>query len=124
MKPTLIIVDDIPVIRVAIRKKLQDHFEILAECEDGLSAVEACRHHRPQLVVMDVVMPKMSGIEATRKILADKSGTVPKIVMVSGLKDETVVLQALEAGAGDYLFKPVNFEQLLQVLNGFLKSVA
>jgi len=118
MKPTLIIVDDVAEIRAELRVLLQENFEIVAEAKDGAHAIEACYRHAPQLVLMDVVMPRMSGLEATYQILTGPEPH-PKIVMLSGLKDESVVLKALEAGASDYLFKPADPKQVTQVLLRF-----
>lgn len=123
MKPTLIIVDDVKLLREELRHQLSKEFEIVAEAANGTEALEAYRAFRPQLLVMDVVMPKMSGIEATRLIMSGPS-PYPKIVIVSGMKEESIVLQALEAGACDYLFKPVDLEKLRQVLWGFAKTAA
>ncbi|MBI4404461.1 MAG: response regulator [Deltaproteobacteria bacterium] len=116
MKPTLIIVDDVEAIRGQLHNLLQEDFEILAEADDGRSAVECYFKFRPQLVLMDVFMPGMSGIEATRLIMKGAGQSPPSIVMLSGLQDEKWVLQALEAGATEYLFKPVEEEKLIKVL--------
>src|SRR4051812_36137706 len=124
MKPTLIIIDDMQSIRLGMRQALQNDFEIVAEGSDGQEAIELCRQHAPQLMVIDVVMPKMSGIEATRQILENRLIPHPKIIVVSGLKDDSVVLQALEAGVCDYLFKPVDTDRLRKVLWGFARNVA
>lgn len=123
MKPTLIIADDVKMLRDGLRRILTADFEIVAEAADGVEVLEVYKKFRPQLIVMDVVMPRMSGIEAARLILSGP-GPHPKIVMVSGLKEEMVVLQALEAGASDYLFKPVDPDKLRAVLQGFARSAA
>lgn len=117
MTPKVLIVDDVKKFRDEIRLALEAEFEIVAEAADGLAAVEAYRKHRPDLVVMDIVMPKLSGIEATRILMEEPDP--PKIVIVSGLKDDHIVLQALQAGAIDYLFKPVDAQKLCAVLWSF-----
>lgn len=122
MKPTVLIVDDVRHFREELKVVLEGEFTVVAQAADGIQAVEACRRHSPQLVVMDVVMPNLSGIDATRRIM--EGPTPPKVVMLSGLKDEKVVMEALLAGASDYLFKPVDPEKLRKVLWGFLKSAA
>lgn len=115
MKPTLILVDDSKETRKRLHAILQEQFEIIDEVESGDLAIVAANRHRPQLMLMDVVMPIKSGIEATRAILAEVEPP-PKVVMLSGIRDETLVLQALQAGAIDYLFKPVDPGKLLRVL--------
>jgi two-component system, chemotaxis family, chemotaxis protein CheY len=123
MKPTLIIVEDSQALREELVRGLEGDFEILAAEENGLQAVEACRAHRPQLVLMDIVMPKLSGIEATHRILTELPHP-PKVIILSGLKDEGVVFQALSAGASDYLIKPCEVKKVAQVLRGFAREAA
>ncbi len=115
MKPTLIIVDDDLKTREQLYSILVDDFEILALATNGQEAVQAVRTHRPRLVVMDVVMPVLSGIDATKAILAE-SAEPPIVVMVSGMTDESIVLKALKAGAKEYLFKPIKEKKLKKVL--------
>ncbi|MEZ4751750.1 MAG: response regulator [Bdellovibrionota bacterium] len=74
MKPTLIIADDLEEIREKLYNVLLEDFEILADVENGQKAVEAVRRYRPQLVLMDVVMPVLSGIEAVRPAAFRKPG--------------------------------------------------
>ncbi|MCB0406288.1 MAG: response regulator [Bdellovibrionales bacterium] len=121
MKPTLIIADDLEEIREKLYNALLEEFEILADVENGQKAVEAVRRYRPQLVLMDVVMPVLSGIEAVR-ILHAENPESPKFVMLSGLKEESVVLQALQAGASEYLFKPVEPKKLKEVLWNLVRA--
>lgn len=114
MKPTVIIVDDVRQVREKLYSCLQGEFEIVAEAENGGQAVDACRMHEPLLLLMDVVMPGMSGIEALTHIL--KLPKPPLVVMLSGLTSERVVMRALELGASDYLFKPIDPARIRAVL--------
>ncbi len=123
MKPTLIIVEDAEGLREELVAGLEGDFEILAVESNGLQAIEACRVHRPALVLMDIVMPKLSGIEATHRIMTELPHP-PKVVILSGLKDEGVVFQALSAGACDYLIKPCEVKKVAQVLRGFARDAA
>lgn len=123
MKPTVLIVDDVRSNRDSLRNALGDEFHVVGEAEDGLSAVEKAIALRPRLILMDVVMPSLSGIEATRRILGQLAPP-PLVVMVSGLRDEAIVLQAFEAGAVDYLFKPVEESRLVEILRSLLKTAA
>jgi len=113
-KPTLLIVEDVKKLREGLRALLADEFDVIAEAEDGQQAVDLYREHEPQAVVMDIVMPKLSGVEATELITNEFPHA--KIVMLSGLKDENIVLAALDAGATDYLFKPVEADKLKALL--------
>lgn len=109
--------------RDALRAALRDDFDVVGEAENGRTAVDRARALKPRIVLMDVVMPEMSGIEATRRILGELR-PAPIVVMVSGLREETVVLQAFEAGAIDYLFKPVDGPRLVELLRSLLRSAA
>ncbi len=105
MKPTIIIVDDIQEIREELVALLQSEFEILAHIGDGPTAVREILSQAPRLVLLDVVMPGMSGIEVLKKVMATP-GYHPHFVMMSAVKDEKIVLEALQSGAKDYLYKP------------------
>jgi YesN/AraC family two-component response regulator len=118
MKPTIVIVDDIKVIRSRLIEQLHEEFEVLGEAASALEAIEMCQRLKPQLVLMDLVMPQMSGIDATREILATVD-PAPKVIVLSGVSEETFAAQALDAGAAEYLIKPVDVEKLKSVLRTF-----
>jgi len=121
MKPTLLIVDDVQRIREEARLALEGEFDIVGEAKDGIEAIDLFRRTLPTLILMDVVMPNMSGIEATR-ILMQGPAPHPKIVLFSALKEESVVKEGMKAGACIYLFKPVPGEKLIEVLKRFAKT--
>ncbi len=123
MKPTLIIADDLATTRAELRRMLEEDFTIVAETADGLETVQACRSHAPELLVIDIAMPRMSGIEAILQIMELREPR-PAIVVVSGIREDAIVMQALEAGACDYLVKPVDGDALRQALLGFVKRAA
>jgi two-component system response regulator NreC len=101
----ILLADDHSVIRTGLRLVLerQQDFEVIGEASDGREAVALTEQHRPEVVVMDVTMPNLNGIEAARQI----SGAMPQIgiVMLSMHSDEAYVLRALKAGARGYLLK-------------------
>ena len=123
MKPTLLIVDDCAAARATLRALVENDFRVVGEARDGADALAQCRELSPDIVLMDAAMPRMSGIDATRLILESVTPR-PCIVMVSGLPDESVALQAFEAGASDYLVKPVEGNALREVLHRLLKRAA
>ena len=119
MKPTLIIAEDIVSLRDRLQADLENEFQILDLVGNGKLAVEACEALNPQLVLMDVVMPEMSGIDATQKI-HERMHVPPKVIMLSGIQDDSVVMQALAAGASDYLIKPAEAARVIEVLKSYL----
>mgnify|MGYP006290321901 CR=1 FL=1 len=116
----VIIADDHKIMREGLRSLLEeaDDIDIVAEAEDGRTAVEAAKEFRPHLVVMDVGMPDLNGIEATRKIL-DEIPNV-KIIALSMHSDRQYVGGMLEAGAAGYLLKDCAFDELQQAVRTVL----
>ena len=115
MKPTLIITDDCPFTRDRLHRALQEDFEIVEEVGSAQAAVDAVARHQPMMVLMDLVMPQMSGIDAVKKI-RETEEVPPLIVMLSGVTDNKFVMESLAAGAADYLFKPFSDEILSKQL--------
>ncbi len=111
----VMIVDD----ALFMRNMLKDIFtraghEIVAEAEDGKQALQRYLEIRPDLVTMDIVMPKCSGIEALRDIIAADPQAC--VVMVSALGQDSLVLEAVEAGARDFIVKPFKEDKVLDVV--------
>lgn len=99
-----IIVDDDPIVRRMIRDSLQEvGFTVIAEASNGREAIELANHYKPDIVLMDIVMPTMDGIEATRAIHATAPDT--KIVMLTMSQDEELGILGLRAGASGYISK-------------------
>ena len=99
----VLLADDHPPLLAAIRRLLDPEFEIAGEAADGLEAVRLARTLRPNVVVIDLAMPRMGGIEAIRQIRAEN--TASAIVVLSVLSDPAVLAAALEAGARGYVLK-------------------
>jgi DNA-binding NarL/FixJ family response regulator len=102
---SVLLVDDHALLRKSLRRMLDDDPElaVIGEASNGAEAVELARELAPQVVVMDLAMPLMDGIQATRHILQLAPGTA--ILMLSMDADETCVRDAFEAGAQGYLLK-------------------
>jgi len=111
-KISVLIVDDHGVVRQGLRTYLEllDDIEIVAEAENGIEAVEQVRTHRPDIVLMDLVMPEMNGVEATRQVLTVSSGT--KVIVLTSFTEDDLVFPAIEAGATGYLLKDVDPAEL------------
>ncbi len=104
-KIRVFLVDDHTVVRQGLRRILEsdDEIEIVGEAGDGRTAIDLVQKLRPHVVVMDVAMPELNGIEATRQILKRVEGA--KILVLSMHGDDVYVRQALKAGARGYLLK-------------------
>ena len=104
-RTTILLVDDHAIVRQGMHAVLacESDLEVLAEAENGRDAVQLARQNQPEVVVMDLAMPLMNGIEATRQIL--KSCPSIKVLIVSSYADNKCITEALEAGALGYLDK-------------------
>ncbi|MHB9072916.1 MAG: response regulator [Desulfobaccales bacterium] len=109
---TIIVVDDHKILRQGLRTLLarEADMEVVAEAEDGRHAVRLVRELSPQVVIMDVGMPDLNGIEATRQILQESPET--KIIALSMHSDRRFVTNMIKAGASGYLLKDSAFEEL------------
>jgi NarL family two-component system response regulator LiaR len=111
----VIIADDDPLARRAVRDALQsDGVIVIAEAKDGQEAVELSRHYRPDVVLMDVVMPGMDGVTATR-CLAERDEP-PAVVMLSAADDDGLGLLCLRSGASGFLPKTTSLISLSRAL--------
>jgi DNA-binding NarL/FixJ family response regulator len=101
----ILLADDHTIVRKGLRLLLESHegFRVVAEAADGREAVALAEQHQPDIVVMDLAMPGLNGIEAARQICS--SGTPSAIVFLSMHSDEGYVLKALKSGAKGYLLK-------------------
>lgn len=108
----VLLVDDHALVRAGIRSLLEKlpGLEVVAEAGDGLEALRLVAEHHPQVVLMDIAMPELNGLEATRR-LAQDSPDVP-VIILSIYSDEEHVYQALQAGASGYLLKDAAIEEL------------
>jgi two-component system, LytTR family, response regulator len=114
-----LIVDDEPVARQVLREELEqlDEIEIAGEAQDGASALTAIRDLAPDLIFLDLQMPGLGGFDVIRKIPA--AGHMPMFVIVTAY--DQYAIQAFEAGAIDYLLKPVGQDRLAQAIERALK---
>jgi DNA-binding NarL/FixJ family response regulator len=111
---SVLIVDDQALVRAGFRMILdaEEDIDVAGEAANGREAVEEARRLRPDVVLMDVRMPEVDGIEATRRLLAD-GGADPKVVMLTTFDMDEYVYDALRAGASGFLLKDVPPEQLV-----------
>jgi DNA-binding NarL/FixJ family response regulator len=112
-EPRVVIADDQALVRAGFRMILAaEGIEVVAEAADGVQAVEAVRRTVPDVVLMDIRMPELDGLEATRRILS-RDGTAPRIIILTTFDLDRYVYAALTAGASGFLLKDVTPEQLV-----------
>ncbi len=108
--------DDAPLMRTALRISLsgEPDIEVVGEAVDGQEAVELATRHRPDVVVMDIRMPRMDGITATRQITAEQAPT--KVLIITTFELDDYVVEALRAGASGFLLKDATPEELIHAV--------
>lgn len=111
---TILLADDAAFQRARTAKVLLENGFNVEEADNGATAVQKYKLVRPDLVLMDITMPEMDGIQATREIRATDPNA--RIVMVSALGQQSMVMEAIKAGARDFIIKPAPPDQLLEAV--------
>lgn len=114
----ILVVDDAEFMRFRLSRLLTSNGYEVVEAENGQQAVEKYRELQPDLVLMDITMPVMDGITAVRGIKALDAAAV--IIMCSALGQQTMVIEAIKAGARDFVVKPFQPEKILQTIDKYL----
>lgn len=122
MTTRIILADDHKIMREGLRALLekQTDFEVIDEAENGLDAVQLTKRLRPNIVIMDIGMPGLNGIEATRRIAADVPST--KVIALSMHSDKRFVIEMLKAGVSAYLLKDSASEELTSAIRTVLSG--
>ena len=118
----VLVVDDHSIVREGLKYVLEQsgEFEVVGQAGDGVDAVRLAAEVSPDLVVMDVMMPRKDGVEACRDIVDSAPET--RVVMLTVANEETAVLEAVAAGATGYLQKETDRERLLSTLRGVFRG--
>jgi DNA-binding NarL/FixJ family response regulator len=121
---TVVLVDDHPVVRGGLRALIESFggFEVVGEAADGEAAVREVQLHRPDVAVMDVMMPGVDGVEATRRITRASPGTA--VLVLSMAEEDDVVFSAMQAGARGYLLKGAAQEEIDRALKAVVAGEA
>ena len=120
MSVRILVADDAAFIREVLNQIIaKAGFELVGEATDGVEAVDLALKEKPDVIIMDIVMPNKSGIQATSEILEKLPNT--KIIACTTEGQESMVFKALEAGCCDYVTKPFKVQQMIQVI---VKSTA
>jgi NarL family two-component system response regulator LiaR len=120
----VLIADDHAVVRQGLRTflEVQDDIEVVGEASDGAEAVSMAGAMAPDIVVMDLVMPRLDGIEAIRQIQAGSSGA--KVIVLTSFADDQKVFAAVRAGAAGYLLKDVRPQELVEGIRAVMRGEA
>ena len=111
-RPRVVVVDDAVFMRNQLRELLETGgFEVVAEGQDGTEALELYAEHRPDLLTLDLVMPRMTGVEALAELR--RRHPEAQVIVCSSLSDQQTIFEAIRLGARDYVLKPVSGEKLL-----------
>ncbi len=116
MQKSVLIVDDIAFVRKTLRAIfVAAHIQVIGEAADGQEACELFYELKPDFVTMDIVMPQMSGIEATRRMI--KMDKHAKVIIISAMGHDSLIMEAIHVGAKDYLMKPFKPTDVLRAVD-------
>ena len=121
-RPVILIVDDDPILRSLLRDELEDSGFLVREAENGLEALEICAEESPALLVVDAVMPFMDGFTLCQEIRLGTATQHVPILMATGLLDVDSIKRAFEAGATDFITKPLNWVIVTQRVRYMLRT--
>lgn len=118
----ILIVDDSPSQLMGMKRIVEKLGHEALTAEDGAAGVEAAKANKPDLILMDVVMPNLNGFQATRAISKEATTSHIPIVLVTTKDQETDKVWGMRQGAKAYITKPFNENQLIEVINGLLSG--
>ncbi|TFE24418.1 response regulator [Cohnella luojiensis] len=115
MANRILIVDDAAFMRMMIRDILtKNGYEVVGEAQDGSQAIEKYKELNPDLITMDITMPEMDGITALKEIR--KLDTNAKVIMCSAMGQQAMVIDAIQAGAKDFIVKPFQADRVIEAI--------
>ena len=115
MAQNILICDDAAFMRMMIKDILtKNGYNVVGEAENGLKAVEKYTETKPDLVLMDITMPEMDGIQALKKIKELDSGAT--VIMCSAMGQQAMVIESIQAGAKDFIVKPFQADRVIEAV--------
>ena len=120
----ILIADDHPVVRVGLRNMLQTNgqMKVIAEAKDGIEALNMARTLRPDILLLDLAMPKMPGMDALRELTCESSPTSTRTIVLTGLIDKRQVLEALQLGARGVVLKDAVVDHLSACIRAVMQG--
>lgn len=116
MTKTVLVVDDAAFMRIKLKDILEkNNYEVVGEAQNGIEAIEKYKELSPDIVTMDITMPEMDGVEALKEIKALDADA--KILMCSAMGQQSMVMDAIRAGAVDFIVKPFDTERVIHALD-------
>lgn len=116
MSKRILIVDDAVFMRMKLKDILEKGgYEVVAEAQNGLEAIEKYKTEKPDLVTMDITMPEMDGVTALKSIKGFDSKA--RVIMCSAMGQQSMVMEAIQAGAVDFIVKPFDNDRVIQSVN-------
>lgn len=122
MTARILIVDDVPANTRLLQAKLSAEYYQVETAHDGYEALRQALSWQPDLILLDVMMPKLSGFEVCRRLRADPATRDVSVLMVTALDQSTDVETAVDAGTDDFITKPINRTELLLRVRAMLAS--
>ncbi len=112
---SILLVDDAAFMRMMLKDILtKNGYNVVGEAENGIKAIEKYNELKPKLVVLDITMPEMDGIQAAKGIKASDPNAV--IIMCSAMGQQAMVIEAIQAGAKDFIVKPFQPDRVLEAV--------
>ncbi len=124
MKKTVLVVEDNELNMKLFNDLLEAHGYIVVQTRDGLSALELARKHRPDLILMDIQLPEVSGIEVTKWLKEDEELRKIPVIAVTAFAMKGDEQKIREGGCEAYISKPISVISFLQTIDGFLKKTS
>ena len=119
MSNNILLVDDAAFMRMMLKDILtKNGYNVVGEAENGAQAVEKYKELKPNLVVMDITMPELDGIQAAKAIKAEDANAL--IIMCSAMGQQAMVIEAIQAGAKDFIVKPFKPDRFLKTVSTLL----
>ena len=121
MSLRIVIADDLSFMRMVHKEILQEKgYQVVGEASDGVEAVERYRKLRPDIIILDITMPRMNGLEAMHKIFEFDKGA--KIIICSALGQQQLIVEAIKAGVRDFIVKPFKSERVISAIEKAVNS--